>query len=116
MNTEQSVWVVNREYPNGYTVGPHTHSQGQLTYAIAGVMALSVGEHMCLIPPARGLWIPSEMEHRMRARRRLAAFGVHGRPRRPADHPRPAPGAMSRNTALVAGKVEPKSKVDARMA
>ncbi|MFM9436832.1 AraC-like DNA-binding protein [Janthinobacterium sp. CG_23.3] len=77
MNAEQSVWVVNREYPNGYTVGPHTHSQGQLTYAIAGVMELSVGEHVWLIPPARGLWIPSEMEHRMRARGAVSLRSVY---------------------------------------
>lgn len=77
MNIAQSVWVVNREYPNGYTVEPHSHPQGQLTYAISGVMELSVGDKLWLIPPARGLWIPSQMVHRMRARGAVSLRSVY---------------------------------------
>ena len=72
-----SIWVQNREYPNGHTVGAHAHRQGQLTYAISGVMELSVGAAIWLIPPARGLWIPARMEHGMRARGAVSMRSVY---------------------------------------
>ncbi len=51
------------EYPRGYHVSEHAHGSDQLIYAIRGVMHVSAGQGLWLIPPHFGLWIPARTRH-----------------------------------------------------
>jgi AraC-like DNA-binding protein len=51
------------EYPRGYRVPEHSHGSDQLIYAIGGVMEVSAGQSMWLIPPHFALWIPAGTTH-----------------------------------------------------
>ena len=50
-------------YTRGEIDPPHQHSQGQLLFAIKGVMLVETGSKRWVIPPQRALWIPSFQEH-----------------------------------------------------
>jgi AraC-like DNA-binding protein len=54
------------EYPGGYRVAEHAHGSDQLIYAISGLMEVSAGQSMWLIPPQFCLWIPALTIHRIR--------------------------------------------------
>jgi AraC-like DNA-binding protein len=51
------------EYPRAFHVQEHAHGSDQLIYAICGVMQVSAGECMWLIPPHFGMWIPARTCH-----------------------------------------------------
>jgi AraC-like DNA-binding protein len=53
------------EYPAGYRVAEHAHGSDQLIYAISGLMEVSAGQSMWLIPPQFCLWIPARTSHRI---------------------------------------------------
>src|SRR5262252_3855465 len=54
------------EYPRGFEVNEHAHGSDQLIYAIRGVMQVSAGQGVWLIPPHFGLWIPARTSHSIR--------------------------------------------------
>ncbi|MGH9772300.1 MAG: AraC family transcriptional regulator [Candidatus Acidiferrales bacterium] len=54
------------EYPRGYSVNEHAHGSDQLIYAIRGVMHVTAGRGLWLIPPHFGLWIPARTYHSIR--------------------------------------------------
>jgi AraC-like DNA-binding protein len=51
------------EYPRVFRVLPHSHGSDQLIYAIGGVMEVSAGESVWLIPPHFALWVPARTVH-----------------------------------------------------
>ena len=51
------------EYPRGYRVPEHSHGSDQLIYAIGGVMEVSAGQSVWLIPPNFAIWIPARTTH-----------------------------------------------------
>lgn len=61
-----SVATLAYEYPAGFQVTEHAHGSDQLIYAIRGVMQVSSGQSMWLIPPHFALWIPAQTHHRIR--------------------------------------------------
>jgi AraC-like DNA-binding protein len=60
-----SVSTLAYEYPSRYQVPEHAHGSDQLIYAITGVMEVSSGQSMRLIPPHFALWIPARTHHRI---------------------------------------------------
>jgi AraC-like DNA-binding protein/mannose-6-phosphate isomerase-like protein (cupin superfamily) len=60
-----SVATLAYEYPSGYEVAEHAHGSDQLIYAISGLMEVSSGQSMWLIPPHFALWIPARCQHRI---------------------------------------------------
>lgn len=54
------------DYPAGYVVLPHTHAQGQLIYAVHGVMTVSGSDGLWIVPPTRGIWMPAGAAHEIR--------------------------------------------------
>jgi AraC-like DNA-binding protein len=54
------------EYPRGFEVNEHAHGSDQLIYAIRGVMHVTAGQGVWLIPPHFGLWIPARTYHSIR--------------------------------------------------
>src|SRR5258708_3994986 len=51
------------EYPPGLHVQEHAHGSDQLIYAIGGVMQVSAGQSLWVIPPHFGIWIPARTNH-----------------------------------------------------
>jgi AraC-like DNA-binding protein/quercetin dioxygenase-like cupin family protein len=60
-----SVATLAYEYPSGFKVPEHAHGSDQLIYAISGLMEVSSGQSMWLIPPHFALWIPARTHHRI---------------------------------------------------
>jgi AraC-like DNA-binding protein len=60
-----SVATLSYEYPAGFRVPEHAHGSDQLIYAIRGVMEVSAGQIVWLIPPHFALWIPARTYHRI---------------------------------------------------
>src|SRR4030095_16164001 len=54
-------------YFEGHHIAPHAHPWGQLVYAAEGVMRVSAGQHMWIVPPARAVWAPPGVMHEIRA-------------------------------------------------
>jgi AraC-like DNA-binding protein len=61
-----SIAALAKEYPTGAKVPPHAHGSGQLVYASCGVMEVTAGDKVWMIPPHFGLWVPSRMVHQIR--------------------------------------------------
>jgi AraC-like DNA-binding protein len=61
-----SVSTLAYEYKPGFRVPEHAHGSDQLIYAIRGVMEVSAGQSVWLIPPHFALWIPARVKHRIR--------------------------------------------------
>jgi len=53
------------DYPSGFEVLEHAHGSDQLIYAISGLMEVSSGQSVWLVPPHFALWIPSGTRHRI---------------------------------------------------
>jgi AraC-like DNA-binding protein len=60
-----SVATLAYEYPSRYRVPEHAHGSDQLIYAIRGLMEVSSGRRMWLVPPHFALWIPARTDHRI---------------------------------------------------
>lgn len=61
-----SVATLTYEYPSSFQVAEHAHGADQLIYAISGLMEVSSGQCIWLIPPHFALWIPARTSHRIR--------------------------------------------------
>lgn len=91
------VRALGRHYPDGHRLPPHRHPRGQLVHAVSGVMELATRDRIWLIPPGQALWVPPEVEHRLRARGAVELRSVYFHPAAlPAAAPaRPAPVRVS---------------------
>ena len=49
--------------PHGYTLEPHSHAEGQIVYAAAGVLATSTAHGTWIAPLDRVTWTPPGFEH-----------------------------------------------------
>lgn len=80
--------VMPKEFPDGTQVDTHRHARAQLIFATQGVIEVTVGHALWLVPPQRALWMPPDMPHRMRARGHVALRSAYVRPDAcPADFP-----------------------------
>jgi AraC-like DNA-binding protein len=61
----RGIWIstLAYEYARDFQVPEHAHGSDQLVYAISGVMEVSAGPGMWLIPPQFGMWIPARTFH-----------------------------------------------------
>jgi AraC-like DNA-binding protein len=62
-----SVRTLAATYYDGHHIAPHAHPWGQLIYAAEGVMRVSAGAHMWVVPPARAVWAPPGVAHEIHA-------------------------------------------------
>ncbi len=58
--------AVRTEYPPGHIIKPHRHRRGQLISGASGVVILTTSAGTWMMPPQRGMWIPSATMHRVR--------------------------------------------------
>jgi AraC-like DNA-binding protein len=61
-----SISTLAYEYRRGFEVPEHAHGPDQLIYAVDGVMEVSAGRSVWLIPPHFAIWIPARTTHSIR--------------------------------------------------
>jgi AraC-like DNA-binding protein len=61
-----SVSALDWEYPTGAQVPAHAHASDQLIYATQGIMEVTSGQSVWVIPPEFALWIPARISHQIR--------------------------------------------------
>lgn len=61
-----SVSTHRRDYPAGFQVELHAHASDQLVYASRGIMEVTSGKNIWVVPPFFSLWIPARMPHKIR--------------------------------------------------
>lgn len=75
-----SVSTLARDYPRDSHVAPHAHGSDQLIYASRGVMHVSSGQKLWMIPPHFGLWIPARTLHQIRMPESVSMRTLYLRP------------------------------------
>jgi AraC-like DNA-binding protein len=75
-----SVSTFGRDYPRGFRVTPHAHRCDQLMYANEGVMHVTAGRRVWMIPPRFGLWIPARTVHHIDMPDRVSMRTLYLRP------------------------------------
>jgi AraC-like DNA-binding protein len=76
-----SVATFANEYPRAFHVEPHAHLSHQLMYASSGVMRVTAGRRVWMIPPRFGLWIPARTVHQITMPERVSMRTLYLRPR-----------------------------------
>ena len=54
------------DYPAGWHILPHAHTQHQLIYAVRGVMVVQAEAGRWVVPPTRAIWMVAGMAHEIR--------------------------------------------------
>lgn len=54
----------------------HSHPRGQLIYATRGVMNVVVGNHIWVVNPLQGLWLPGGVEHQVTFQKDVNYYSV----------------------------------------
>ncbi len=57
------VRLVARDLAPAELLAAHKHAWGQVTYAVEGVLRVTVGNSTWIVPPLRAIWIPPEAIH-----------------------------------------------------
>jgi AraC-like DNA-binding protein len=52
-----------KQFPSGFEIAPHSHSRGQLLYAISGVMRVRTDADAWIVPPDRAVFMPAGTRH-----------------------------------------------------
>lgn len=60
---ERPVRVVARDLKASEQLAPHSHAWGQVTWALDGVVRVTVGNRAWVVPPQRAIWIPPTLVH-----------------------------------------------------
>ncbi|MES2933449.1 MAG: helix-turn-helix transcriptional regulator [Pseudomonadota bacterium] len=57
--------LVARDLDASESLAAHSHPWGQVTYALEGVVRVTVGNSTWIVPPLRAIWIPPEANHEL---------------------------------------------------
>ncbi len=52
-------------FPDGHSLKPHQHRRGQLVTGATGLIIVSTTEDTWVLPPQRGMWLPSMIIHQV---------------------------------------------------
>jgi AraC-like DNA-binding protein len=76
---ERPVRLVARDLEASELLTAHAHAWGQLTYALDGVVRVTVGNSTWIVPPMRAIWIPANVTHEVATleKARLRVLFVH---------------------------------------
>lgn len=75
-------------YADGTQLHWHAHDWHQLVYASSGVLLLETETGAWIVPPARAVWVPANVTHRLTARGKVQFRTVYvARRLRAASHP-----------------------------
>lgn len=67
IDAARPIIVSAAEVGEAHEIAAHRHPRGQLLYAEQGVMQVSVGQTTWRITPRLGVWVPSDVPHRVMA-------------------------------------------------
>ncbi len=62
-SAQRPVRMVARDLNASELLTAHTHPWGQVTYALDGVVRVTVGNSAWIVPPQRAIWIPPDVRH-----------------------------------------------------
>jgi AraC-like DNA-binding protein len=68
---------VGQTFSSGHVLEPHSHSWGQLIYAVRGTMQVLAGNTLWLVPPTRALWAPAGTVHSIEMRGETAMRTIY---------------------------------------
>lgn len=73
------VRIVARDLNGSELLIAHSHPWGQVTYALDGVMRVTVANSTWIVPPQRAIWIPPNLTHEVATleKSRMRALYVH---------------------------------------
>lgn len=76
---DRPVRLVARDLKASELLAAHSHEWGQVTYALEGVVRVTVGKSTWIVPPQRAIWIPPQALHEVATleQARLRALYVH---------------------------------------
>ncbi len=74
-------------YYEGWRIERHAHAWGQLVFTARGVMRVEAEGAVWIVPPARAVWIPPEVEHAIIARGEFELRTVYIAPGQGAGFP-----------------------------
>lgn len=77
-----TISTLEHEYSAPWEVPTHAHGADQLIYAIRGVMEVSAGNMMWVVPPQFALWVPARIQHRIRMEKPVSMRTLYVRPGR----------------------------------
>ncbi len=77
--TARPVRLVARDLAASALLASHSHAWGQLTYALEGMVRITVDNSTWIVPPLRAIWIPPNVQHELVTleQARLRALYVH---------------------------------------
>lgn len=67
-NIPRDAVVTANDYADGELFPSHIHQRGQFAYAARGVITIFTDEGSWVVPPLRGIWVPSQRPHAMQMR------------------------------------------------
>lgn len=67
----RAVAAMAKTFDAGAATALHRHRRGQLLHAVAGVMRIETADAAWLVPPARALWMPAGLPHKVTMRSRV---------------------------------------------
>jgi AraC-like DNA-binding protein len=78
-SSDRPVRMVARDLKASELLAAHSHDWGQVTYALEGVVRVTVGQSTWIVPPQRAIWIPPKALHEVATleQARLRALYVH---------------------------------------
>lgn len=76
---ERPLCMVARDMTASELLQAHAHDWGQVTYALDGVVRITVGNSTWIVPPMRAIWIPPRAVHEVATleKTKLRALYVH---------------------------------------
>lgn len=76
---DRPIRLVARDLDADELLASHRHAWGQVTYALDGVVRVTVGNSTWIVPPQRAIWIPANATHEVTTleRAKLRALYVH---------------------------------------
>lgn len=63
IDASRPIMTLRREYPARSSLHPHHHPRAQLLWATSGVLRVSVGANIWVVPPSHAVWIAGGVEH-----------------------------------------------------
>lgn len=76
---KRPVRLVARDLDASELLAAHSHAWGQVTYALDGVVRVTVGNSAWIVPPMRAIWTPPNAMHQVTTleKARLRALYIH---------------------------------------
>ena len=65
LNVPRPIVAMAKEFPSGHLISFHQHHRAQLLYASSGVMTVTTGKGIWVVPPLRAVWIPAHIRHQI---------------------------------------------------